>query len=258
MPGHGFTMPGQQREVLAQRVPLEVARQVDVAQVGVPGEGDAEHLARLALVPVGAGVDRRPGADRRASSSGTSALRVMPECCVRDVGRGRTPGSGCRRPAYARLDRRRARFAWLAPAIVVDLGVHVAAERRRAASRWPRGSRSTRSRSLCRTASPAARPTRRGATRTQRSSPGRMWLPTSASPSSLGEPRRASRGARARRRRSVSLGRPSAVVGRRRSSADDNRLTSSSAAAMSSFWMRSCSSTMPSSSASGRGGQPGT
>ena len=28
--------------------------------------------------------------------------------------------------------------------------------------------------------------------------------------------------------------------------------------AMSSFWMRSCSSTMPSSSASGRGGQPGT
>ena len=54
---------GQQREVLAQRVALELGRQVHVAQVGVAGEPDAEHLVGLALVPVGAGVDRDPAVD---------------------------------------------------------------------------------------------------------------------------------------------------------------------------------------------------
>ena len=54
---------GQQREVLAQRVALELRRQVHVAQVGVAGEGDAEHLVGLPLVPVGAGVDGEPGVD---------------------------------------------------------------------------------------------------------------------------------------------------------------------------------------------------
>jgi hypothetical protein len=54
---------GQQGEVLAQRVPLEVAGQVHVAQVGVPGEADAEHLVGLALVPVGAGEHRHPRVD---------------------------------------------------------------------------------------------------------------------------------------------------------------------------------------------------
>ena len=48
---------GDEGEVLAHRVPLEVARQVDVAQAGVALEGEAEHLPALALVPVGAVVD---------------------------------------------------------------------------------------------------------------------------------------------------------------------------------------------------------
>ena len=55
--------PGQQREVLAQRVALELRRQVHVAQVGVAGEADAEHLVGLPLVPVGAGVDGEPRLD---------------------------------------------------------------------------------------------------------------------------------------------------------------------------------------------------
>src|SRR5438445_13875959 len=52
----GLHHAGQQREVLAERVPLELTRQVDVPQTGVPDEVDAEHLPRLALVPVGARV----------------------------------------------------------------------------------------------------------------------------------------------------------------------------------------------------------
>ena len=64
MPGPRLDHPGQQREVLAQRVALELRRQVHVAQVGVPGEVDAEHLVGLPLVPVGAGVDGEPRLDR--------------------------------------------------------------------------------------------------------------------------------------------------------------------------------------------------
>ena len=72
--GHGLDVddagprlhpPGQQREVLAQRVALELAGQVEVGQVGVALEDDAEHLPRLALVPVGAGVDGHPGGGRQ-------------------------------------------------------------------------------------------------------------------------------------------------------------------------------------------------
>ena len=54
---------GEQREVLAQREALELRRQVHVAQVGVAGEPDAEHLVGLPLVPVGAGVDGEPRLD---------------------------------------------------------------------------------------------------------------------------------------------------------------------------------------------------
>jgi hypothetical protein len=54
---------GEQREVLAQRVALEVRRQVHVAQVGVAVEPDAVHLVTFTLVPVGAGEHRRPRVD---------------------------------------------------------------------------------------------------------------------------------------------------------------------------------------------------
>ena len=54
---------GEQREVLAQRVALEVGGQVHVAQIGMAVEADAEHLVALALVPVGAREDRGPGVD---------------------------------------------------------------------------------------------------------------------------------------------------------------------------------------------------
>src|SRR5687768_151886 len=40
---------GQEREVLAEGVPLEPGRQVDVPHVGVAGEADAVHLVDLAL-----------------------------------------------------------------------------------------------------------------------------------------------------------------------------------------------------------------
>ena len=50
----------EQREVLAQRVPLELRREVEVAQRGMAVEHEAVHLPALALVPVGAGVHRHP------------------------------------------------------------------------------------------------------------------------------------------------------------------------------------------------------
>ena len=67
--GHGLDVddagprlhdPREQRELLAERVPLELGREVDVAQVGVALEGDAEHLVGLALVPGRTGVDVGP------------------------------------------------------------------------------------------------------------------------------------------------------------------------------------------------------
>ena len=44
--------------VLAQRIADPVVRQQDVARIGVAGEGDAEHLGALALVPLRGAVDR--------------------------------------------------------------------------------------------------------------------------------------------------------------------------------------------------------
>ena len=62
-PGPRLHLAGEQREVLAQRVPLELAGQVQVAQLRVTLEADAVHLPALALVPVGAGVHRHPAVD---------------------------------------------------------------------------------------------------------------------------------------------------------------------------------------------------
>ena len=54
---------GQQREVLLQGVPFEVAGQVHVAEIGMAVEADAEHLVALALVPVGTGERSGPRVD---------------------------------------------------------------------------------------------------------------------------------------------------------------------------------------------------
>src|SRR6266702_4377213 len=51
--------PTGQAERLAQREALEVLREVKLDEVGVPLEGDPEHLRALALVPVGPAVDAR-------------------------------------------------------------------------------------------------------------------------------------------------------------------------------------------------------
>src|SRR5215207_3029526 len=54
-PRPGLGLPGQQGELLAQRVALELLGQQQLGQVGVAVEADAEQLGRLPLVPVGAG-----------------------------------------------------------------------------------------------------------------------------------------------------------------------------------------------------------
>ena len=88
--GPGLDLPGQEREVLAQGVALELGRQVEVAHPGVAVEADAEHLPALPLVPVGAGIDRDPGRRPAASSSSTSTLRVTPWWRVVDDTRAKT------------------------------------------------------------------------------------------------------------------------------------------------------------------------
>src|SRR5919199_813028 len=52
-PGPDLGLPGQQGELLAQRVALELLRQEELGQVGVAVEAHAEQLGGLALVPVG-------------------------------------------------------------------------------------------------------------------------------------------------------------------------------------------------------------
>ncbi len=64
MPGHGLTIRESNGKSLRNGIALELARQVEVAQVGMTVERDAEHLVRLALVPVGTGEERDPGRHR--------------------------------------------------------------------------------------------------------------------------------------------------------------------------------------------------
>ena len=56
----GLHDAGEEGVVLAQRMPLERRREIEVPQRGVAVEGDAEHLPAFALVPVGARVHRHP------------------------------------------------------------------------------------------------------------------------------------------------------------------------------------------------------
>src|SRR5512141_434616 len=53
-----ITGPPGEREVLAQRVALELVGQIDPAEVRVAFEADAEHVERLPLSPVRGGIDR--------------------------------------------------------------------------------------------------------------------------------------------------------------------------------------------------------
>ena len=243
-----------------------------MAQARVAVEDEAVHLPALALVPVGARVHRHPRLDERASSSSTSALNVTPQCATVDC----TCANTWKRPSepaapkrhLGRLHRRR-RVAAVVVALLrrglpVDAGDErevVAVERR------------------------AWRPRRRGATR--RGGPARRACRTRRRASRTASPSSASK--RAQQLRGATLGRAAcgsgaaSAGGRRRSSAARSlgasglgrrrrcRLASaqrrsaprasarpSSSLPMPSFWIRSCSSTMPWSSASGRGGQPGT
>ena len=86
----------QQREVLAQRVALELRREVEVAQRGVAVEHDAVHLPALALVPVGARVHRHPRLRRACDSLVDVGLERDAPVAARWTARGRTPGSGPR------------------------------------------------------------------------------------------------------------------------------------------------------------------
>src|SRR5215211_6295933 len=52
-PRPGLGLPGQQGELLAQRVAVELLGQQQLGQVGVALEADPEQLGRLPLVPVG-------------------------------------------------------------------------------------------------------------------------------------------------------------------------------------------------------------
>ena len=123
--GPGLHPTGQQWVVLAQRVPLEVGRKVDVDLVGVAPERDAEHLPRLPLVPVGAGVHGNPGiglgtvADQvRLDGHAQVADRVVDPCQQLEPGlaTGQAPAHLGRGGIHGRLQ--------------VDLGVHVPAVRR--------------------------------------------------------------------------------------------------------------------------------
>src|SRR5207247_3096749 len=63
-PRPGLVPAAGQLEGAAQRVALEVFRQVELHKVGVAVEGDPEHLGALPLVPVGPAEDRRQAGHR--------------------------------------------------------------------------------------------------------------------------------------------------------------------------------------------------
>ena len=129
MPGPGLHDPGEEREVLAQRVALELARQVEVARPGWPSKMMPNISQRLALVPVGARRRRWIHVSTRRSSSGRSAWKCTPHPLGRRRRRGRAAGSGCRH-RRARVDELGAR-ATVSCSLVDAGGVLVPAVRRR-------------------------------------------------------------------------------------------------------------------------------
>ncbi len=85
-----------QREILAQRMPVEAVIGHDAAQIGLAAEQDAEQVPSLPLPPGGTGPDRR-GRTARASSRRSARSR----------GRGGSarPTAGCRRRRSASAAR---------------------------------------------------------------------------------------------------------------------------------------------------------
>ena len=208
----------EQREVLAQRVALELEREVEVTQRGMTVELDAEHLPRLALVPVGAGVHRHPRLGARVAARRRRSCSTTRRCAPRVDS---TIANTWKRPArpgdaVGRLLRLRGRGR-VARALVDE-------RRRRASSRCRRRTRGSRSRAApCRTARRGA--TRRGA-RARRRRRSVAPCSTIASPSSACEPREHLR-SRPRRARAAStiVGSVGVDLGLRgTSSANDDRL----------------------------------
>ena len=226
----------------------------------MPGEVDAEHLVGLALVPVGAGVDRHPRLDAAVLVGDVGLDRDA------DVQRGaghagRTPGSGCRRRCSPGGSRCRAR----------------AAARSGRPRPVPNGDGSQ---SMADRKPKYLQPD--GVAQGQAGLAPRLG--GDPDPQVVARLDAACRRVRRRARERICVDEPLAqpVAGHARASrsatsavghstsgptADDDRLAvvdrlrrprRASVAPMSSCWMRSCSRTMPSSSASGRGGQPGT
>ena len=239
-------------------------REIEVAQRRVAVEDDAVHLPALALVPVGARVDRHPRLDEHARCSSTSVLSVTPQwrrgrLHVREHLEAAVGAGGAVRHLL-RLHRRRRVAAVL-----------VALASARAASRCRRRTRGSRSRGS-RLATSAA--WRHASRRTRTTSVPNAGACSSDRVAELGlEPReqlgvalvervRVGRGSSTASAPRASAA--SASVGRRCRSRQSTTIGSprqrcaSSSLPMPSFWIRSWSSTMPWSSASGRGGHPGT
>src|SRR5207248_903045 len=86
-------LAGEEREVLAQREPLEVAGEVNVAQVGMALEVEAVHLPRLPLVPLAAAAGGA-GGGRRRRSRGEGGLERAGGRAPRRVGAGAHPPAG--------------------------------------------------------------------------------------------------------------------------------------------------------------------
>ena len=256
MPGHGLTMRASSGKSLRSGKPSNSVGRYMLRRSGWPAKRDAEHLVGLPLVPVGAGVDGEPRLDGQRVVGDVDLQRHADvaldvghpgEQLEPGVAAGRRPGGPrCCARAAARSGRpRRGRTAT-------------------ASSRSPTGSRSTRSPSRPAPRRPAFHAS--VAMRTHRSSFGlqlgvdervadapAQLVDDALAQAVTGQRLRLGRRSSSRRH---SMGPPPTTIGSR------SGMTSCPSprhlAAMSSLRIFCCSRTMPSSSASGRGGQPGT
>ena len=82
-PGHGFTTRDEQREVLAQRVALELRREVEVAQARVAVEARCRTSPSTRARASRRRGTRAPTTRREERVSSTSTLSVTPQCRLR-------------------------------------------------------------------------------------------------------------------------------------------------------------------------------
>ncbi len=257
-PGPRLHHPRQQRVVLAQRVALELRREVEVAERRMAVEHEAVHLPALALVPVGTRVDRNPRLHEEGLFVDVGLQRDAPVSRRRLHAREHleaTVGSGGAVGGLGRLHRRRRVAAGVVATFLrrghpVDAGderEEVAVERalRDLGGGAPVDAPDAHDghaehvgpvdHGLAQRGLEPRRPARRG-WRRAREDPAR---PLRSAPPRLRPPV-----CRSRSRHSTTIGSP-------------RQRCSSSWLPMPSFWMRSWRSTIPWISASGRGGQPG-